>query len=104
MVEKQQYFKSKHGTKADPSIKHRVLKIGDPRIPKDSNKFFKLCMLHQPAKIYLSQEHFDYLSDDFDKETYDTFGQSLGHSNEFTLFLEKKDGKMIYINTEVIIK
>ena len=95
---------SKHETKPDPSIKHRVLKIGDPRTPKDSHKFYKLCMLHQPAKIYLTQEHFDYLSDDFDQETYDTFGHSLGYSNEFTLFLEKKDGKMIYINTEVIIK
>ena len=104
MVDKQKKLFKTSLIKGDPSIRKRVLKVGDSRVPKDSHEFHLFCMKHEPAKIYLTQEHFDYLSDDFNKETYDIFGQSLKHSNEFTLFLAEKEGKMIYINTEVIIK
>ena len=101
--EQKQLFKEKI-KKADPSIKKRVLKLGDPRIPKEWHEFYKLCFQHLPAKIYISREHFDYLMEDFHKETYEIFGKPLNHSNEFSLLLKKEEDKYIYINTEVIIK
>lgn len=89
---------------ADPTIRRRVLKLGDPRIPKDSHSFHLFCMKQEPAKVYISQDHFDYLMDDYDEETYRVFGKSLKVSNEFVLFLKEEEGRFIYINTEVVIK
>lgn len=103
MIEVQKTFYVGKEIKADPLIKGRVLKLGDQRISKDSNEFFDLCFYHKPSKIYLTQEHFDYLIDDYDGETYNVFGH-IGFSNKFKLYLSEKEGKYIFILTEIIIK
>lgn len=95
--------KSARKTQIRSDIKGKVLKLGDPRIPKTSNGFYDLTFNHIPKKVYITQEHFDYLVDDFDQETYEIFGH-IGHRNKFTLFFFEEDGKKFHIFTEIVIK
>jgi len=95
--------KESDDTQPDPSIKRRVLKLGDKRIPKNSNDFFNLCFNHQPSKIYITKEHFDYLMDDYDEEIYRTLGK-VGFSNKFQFYFSEKDMELIFTKIIVVQK